>query len=315
MQGLNIDNLSHRIGTKEILKTIQLQISCSQKVALLGPNGAGKSTLLRLLSGILRMQTGFLRFNDKDISENGYVSPIFRRHMGVVFQEPSLDKRLSAYQNLALNGRLYGLRGVDLYERIEQTLIFCGLQDRKNEAVENFSGGMKRKLELGRALLHRPLILLMDEPTTGLDEAHFRQFWDLLQNQSKVLLLVATHKSEEAELCDRVLIMHDGCIVADENPNALKQRVVGDVLSLGFAPNLNSARKDEILLKLQKIFQQDQLHDKNNSLELSTGSAHEKVPWIFQHASSSEIAYVQVRRPTLADGYLSVLQTHELTRK
>ena len=170
----------------------------------------------------------------------------------MVFQAPSIDVKLTAAENLKHVGHLYGLRGQPLQARITETLTRVGLLDRANEAAEKFSGGMQRRLELAKGLLHRPAVLLLDEPTTGLDPGRTSRFWQylaMLRDQEHVTIIVTTHLMEEAERCDRLAILSEGHLVALGTPTELKQEIGGDVILLETAQSRRPGRKDHRALR------------------------------------------------------------------
>ncbi len=205
---------------------------------ILGPNGGGKSTLFRILSTMLRPSVGEGRsagsanvMGYDAVAEPGLV----RRQLGVVFQSPSLDGKLTAVENLRHQGRLYGLGGFELSKRIDHWLEYFGLSDRQDEFVERFSGGMRRRLEVAKALLHEPTLLLMDEPATGLDPAARRDLWQKLfelRDQKGMTIALTTHLMDEADRCDRLAIICEGKLVAVDTPGNLKARIGGDVVTV-----------------------------------------------------------------------------------
>ena len=199
---------------------------------LLGPNGSGKTTMFRLLSTLMLPSAGHAIIMGHDAATD---PAGVRRHIGVVFQAQSVDGKLSAEENLRHIGHLYGLRGAALKARAGEMLRRVGLADRAKDRVETFSGGMQRRLELAKGLLHRPSVLLLDEPTTGLDPGARRDLWQYLQilrDQERVTILVTTHLMEEAERCDRLAILSHGNLVALGTPAELKQEIGGDVILL-----------------------------------------------------------------------------------
>lgn len=199
---------------------------------ILGPNGSGKSTLFRILSTMLRPQAGTAEVFGRDVVRDAQG---VRRSLGVVFQAPSLDVKLTARENLVHQGHLYGLAGAELDERINALLGQFGLENRGHEFVERFSGGMRRKVELAKALLHRPRLLLMDEPSTGLDPGARADLWrqlEALRRDHGVTVALTTHLMEEADRCDRLAIMNQGTLVALDTPANLKRQIGGDVVTI-----------------------------------------------------------------------------------
>ncbi|MEM6552420.1 MAG: ABC transporter ATP-binding protein [Planctomycetota bacterium] len=223
-----------RGGPRQALDQVDLSVMPGQRVALLGPNGSGKSTLLKLLCTALplpdtarlcRVGGANLRRDPQGV----------RQRIAVVFQHPALDIKLNARENLTCHGRLYGLGGSSLRAAVDQALNEAGLADRSKEYVESFSGGMRRRVELAKALMTNPAVLLLDEPSTGLDPAARRQLWQRVREaaeQRGVAVLLSTHLMEEAEPCDRVAVMHQGRVVAFNTPDALTAALPGDRLVL-----------------------------------------------------------------------------------
>jgi ABC-2 type transport system ATP-binding protein len=194
---------------------------------LLGPNGSGKSTLFKILSTALAPGGGGARIGDVEIRD-----PAVRRHIGVVFQAPALDKKLTVAENLVCHGHLYGLSGRPLRERIDAMLGRFGILERAGDRVDTLSGGLARRVELAKALLHEPGVLLLDEPSTGLDPGARRDLWDLLRALRGVTVLLTTHLLEEAERCGRIGILHKGKLVALGTPDALRAEIGGEVVVL-----------------------------------------------------------------------------------
>lgn len=220
------------------LDGISFTVHTGEVFGILGPNGSGKTTLFRVLSTMLAPNDGSDHYGGSaSITGHDVLTDpaAARARLGVVFQSPSLDGKLTATENLRHHGRLYGLGGKDLTKRIDQWLDFFGLIDRRNEFVERFSGGMRRKLEVAKALLHEPKLLLMDEPATGLDPAARRELWQKLLQLRKdkhMTIVLTTHLMDEAEHCDRLAIMVAGKLITVDTPDHLKARIGGDVITL-----------------------------------------------------------------------------------
>src|SRR3954464_12989765 len=228
-----ISNLSHSYAQRTALSDLSLEINEGEIFAFLGPNGSGKTTLFRILSTLIPPQSGSVRILNLDLPR---ATNAIRPQIAVVFQSPSLDKQLTAEENLRHHGHLYGLRGKELENRIDQILNRVGLAERPKELVGTFSGGMRRRVELAKGLLTRPRILLLDEPSTGLDPGARIDLWRYLREireQAGVTILVTTHLMDEAEHCDRLAIMDAGRVAACDGPAALKGRLGGaDVITL-----------------------------------------------------------------------------------
>jgi ABC-2 type transport system ATP-binding protein len=214
-----LDHVSFKVGQGEIF-------------GVLGPNGGGKTTLFRILSTLLHPSQGHVRIAGHDV---GTQPQLVRRQLGIVFQMPSLDVKLSAWENLQHQGHLYGLQGSDLRQRIGRLLETVGLSGQRNERVESFSGGMRRRVELAKALLHDPPLLLLDEPSTGLDVAARRDLWrhlETLCSDQGTTVVLTTHLMDEADRCDRLAILSEGQLVAIDTPGSLKARIGGDIITI-----------------------------------------------------------------------------------
>ncbi len=214
------------------LNDITLSVAPGEVFGILGPNGSGKTTLFRILCTLVKPTSGRASIFGADLAAD---PAAVRRALGVVFQNPSLDGKLTARENLLHQGHLYGLRGADLRERIEAMLDFFALTERSDEPVERFSGGMKRKIELAKAVLHRPRLLLLDEPATGLDPGARRDVWRLLaalRQEQAMTIALTTHLMDEADRCERLAILHHGELVALDTPAKLKRRIGGDVITV-----------------------------------------------------------------------------------
>ncbi|MCG6860483.1 MAG: ATP-binding cassette domain-containing protein [Chromatiaceae bacterium] len=231
---LEVSDLCKQYGKVKALDGVSVSLDEGELVALLGPNGAGKSTLFQLLTGLFVPDSGFLRVAGHDLRREPVAA---LRHIGVVFQQPTLDLDLSLRGNLQFFCRLQGVDGATARERIDAALARVGLADRRHDRVRDLSGGNRRKVELIRALLHRPRVLLMDEPTVGLDPASrhtlLTEVLSLCKEQG-VGVLWATHLVEEAEQAHRVLVLHQGRKLAEGTPEALVAASVADTLAAAF---------------------------------------------------------------------------------
>jgi len=212
------------------LNGVSFDVRPAELFGLLGPNGSGKTTLFRILSTLMVPVAGRAIILGHDPAQD---PDELRREIGVVFQAQSIDLKLTAAENLMHQGHLYGLRGTVLKRRIAEILGRVGLAERARDKAETFSGGMQRRLELAKGLLHGPKVLLLDEPTTGLDPGARRDLWQylrILREEEQVTILVTTHLMEEAERCDRLVILNEGRVVALGTPAELKQEIGGDVI-------------------------------------------------------------------------------------
>ena len=229
---VDIERLNHRYGHLLALDGLDLTVAFGEIFGLLGPNGGGKTTLFRLLCTLLPVQDGHARICGADVMEAPHV---VRNLIGVTFQSPSLDGRLTVAENLKHQGRLYGLSGRILRTRIAEALSRIGLQDRKTDRVDALSGGLKRRVEIAKGLLHQPKVLLLDEPSTGLDPGARGDLWNWLmqiRHDTGMTIVVTTHLMEEADQCGRLAILDRGRLVAQGTPDELRASVGGDCLSI-----------------------------------------------------------------------------------
>ncbi|MEO5753906.1 MAG: ATP-binding cassette domain-containing protein [Chthoniobacterales bacterium] len=225
------EDLTHRYGERVALDHVSLRVAPREIFGLLGPNGGGKTTLFRILSTLVRPTSGSASILGLDLLRD---RDILRSRLGVVFQAPSLDKKLKVRENLAHQGHLYGMSGAALRERIDHLLLEFNLRDRAGDLVETLSGGLQRRVEIAKSLLHRPDVLLLDEPSTGLDPGARIDLWQTLyrlRDQQNVTVLLTTHLMEEAARCDRVAIIDQGRIVALDAPDKLCAAIGGEVIS------------------------------------------------------------------------------------
>ncbi len=221
-----------RAPPRAALEDVSFEVQRGEIFGLLGPNGGGKTTLFKILSTLLVPQNGNVRIAGLDVRAKPHE---VRHHLGVAFQSPSLDKKLTPEENLRHHGHLYGLRGVALEKRINLMLRRVNLQERAHDLVEALSGGMARRVELAKTLLHAPELLLLDEPSTGLDPGARRDLWEQLKSlrtQDGVTVLMTTHLMEEAAACDRLALLHHGRIVALGTPDQLTSEIGGDVVTV-----------------------------------------------------------------------------------
>lgn len=229
---VEIAQVTHRYGARTALDSVEFTVAAGEIFALLGPNGGGKTTLFRLLSTLIPLQAGAIRLLGYDVARQTHAA---RRAMGVVFQAPSLDKKLTVTENLLHQGHLYGLSGHALRERVNEMLARLRLSDRRDDRVETLSGGLRRRVELAKGMLHEPRVLVLDEPSTGLDPGARSDLWEylrLIRKEQGVTILLTTHLLEEAEKADRLAILDRGKLVALDTPDNLRATVGGDTLSL-----------------------------------------------------------------------------------
>jgi ABC-2 type transport system ATP-binding protein len=296
---LALRGVAVRRGGREVLRDVSLEIAPAEIVGLLGPNGAGKSTLFGILAGLLRPDAGAFFLDGEAIAPGARA---FRARAGVVFQEPSLDGKLTAEENLRLAAALHRVPAATARARVPRLLAEAGLAGRAREPVERLSGGMRRRLELARALVHAPSILVMDEPTTGLDAAAFRAWWEViaaLRRAEGTTVIVTTHRPDEAERCDRLAVLAGGTLVARGTPDALRARVAGDVVVVDADDREGLARELRARLGLDARVRADGVH-------VAREQGHLLVPRLVEAFPAGRLRSVSLRRPTLADAYLAV---------
>lgn len=240
---LSVQGVSHRYRERAALNAVEFGVEAGRIFGLLGPNGGGKTTLFRLIATLLPVQSGVITVCGHDVAA---VPQAVRRQLGVTFQSASLDGKLTVRENLTHQGHLYGLSGIRLRDRIVTVLEYVRLTDRQSELVDRLSGGMKRRVELAKCLLHEPRVLLLDEPNTGLDPGARRDVWTVLEDLQRefgTTVLLTTHLMDEAERCDELAILDRGQLVALGTPAALKQSVGGDCLTIRSPQAANLSRQ------------------------------------------------------------------------
>src|ERR1700720_1436289 len=293
---ISVQDLVHRYGDRTALNGVSFEVRHAELFGLLGPNGRGKTTLFRSLSTLMTPVGGRATIMGFDVARD---PNNLRRQIGVVFQAQSIDVKLTAAENLRHQGHLYGLHGAALKSRIAEMLARVGLSDRAKEKAETFSGGMQRRLELAKGLLHHPAVLLLDEPTTGLDPGARRDLWQYLQilrDEEKVTVIVTTHLMDEAERCDRLAILNEGKLVALGTPAELKQEIGGDVILLDIkdAEALAERIRARFNLDAQVLAGQVRLERENGHRFIT--DVVETFP--------GEIEAISVSKPTLEDVFI-----------
>lgn len=294
---ISVQNLVHRYENRTALNGVSFDVRPAELFGLLGPNGSGKTTLFRILSTLMVPTAGRALVMGCDAATD---AASLRRQIGVVFQAQSVDPKLTAYENLWHQGHLYGLRGPSLKKRIGEILARVGLSDRAKERVETFSGGMQRRIELAKGLLHHPAVLLLDEPTTGLDPGARRDLWQYLQilrDEERVSVLVTTHLMEEAERCDRLAIMNEGNLVALGTPAELKSEIGGDVIIL------DAAHDAGLLAEQIRARFHVETTVLGNQVRIEREGGHRFVPDVVE-AFPGEIQAISLSKPALEDVFI-----------
>jgi ABC-2 type transport system ATP-binding protein len=291
---LRIDGLSRRFGARQALDGLSFDVAPGELFGLLGPNGAGKTTAFRLLAGLLPPHAGTLALDGRSVSA---ADTRYRARLGVVFQDPSLDLKLTGRENLRLGAALYGLPRALAKTRIDQALSLMALGARADEPASKYSGGMRRRIEIARVLLHEPDLLLLDEPGRGVDPEALRRIWDEIATRAAtrgMSVIVTTHQPEEAERCQRIAVLDGGRLAALGTPDALRAMVAGDVV------RVRGERADDILAT---VTAQLGLAGRvvGDDVVFEAPSGHEIVPRIAELFPRGRLASIATSRPTLAD--------------
>ena len=287
---LSVESVTHRYGERVALDNVSFAVNRGELFGLLGPNGGGKTTLFRILSTLMPARDGRVQM------DGGVID---RRRIGVVFQSPSLDKKLTVRENLVHQGHIYGLRGAKLRQRVEELLRRFGLADRTGDVVEKLSGGLRRRVELAKGLLHKPELLLLDEPSTGLDPLarhELGEYLEELRTKDGVTVLLTTHIMDEADRCDRLAILDRGKLVALDSPRALKERVGGDVITVGTTKPAELSEKIQSRFGIKPVVV-------DHTLRIERPRGHEFIPELVE-AFPGEIDSVSVGKPTLEDVFI-----------
>ena len=294
---ISVTDLAKTFGEVRAVRGINFEVAVGEVFGFLGPNGAGKSTTINMLCTLSKPSSGSAMVAGYDVvTERDDV----RRHIGLVFQDPTLDNYLTAAQNLQLHAELYGVQSDLVKPRMQQVMEMVGLWDRKDGTVGTFSGGMRRRLEIARGLMHSPRVLFLDEPTIGLDPQTRRSIWDYiqeLQEREEITIFMTTHYMDEAEWCDRIAIMDHGEIVALDTPEALKAGVGKDRVTIV---------TDDDGAAIDALARQFGVEAKvsEGAVFFGVPAGEEFVPRLFAEFQMP-IRSVSVSRPTLDDVFMS----------
>ena len=295
---IHVEGLARKFGNLQAVKGISFDVYPGEIFGFLGPNGAGKSTTINMLCTLLKPTAGKATLAGYDLRRE---PSRVRESIGLIFQDPSLDDRLTADENLRFHAAIYGLPEAVSKQRREEMLKMVDLYDRKDHLVRTFSGGMKRRLEIARGLLHYPRVLFLDEPTIGLDPQTRLHLWSYiltLRQREQITVFLTTHYMDEAEYCDRIAVIDHGVIVALDTPDHLKDLVGGDVIRLTTSDNALAAQQIKAHFGVEPRQEKDEL-----VFEFASGE--ELVPRLVEQVSV-HIASVSVRRPTLDDVFIKL---------
>lgn len=304
MTAIHVENLTKQFGDFKAVNSVSFDIREGEIFGLLGPNGAGKTTTISILSTLLEPTAGRAQVNGIDIGKD---QDGVRKSIGVVFQDQSLDEELTAWENMDFHGRLYRIPKEARDERINELLRLVELEERRDSLVKTFSGGMRRRLEIARGLLHEPAVLFLDEPTLGLDPQTRNHLWDYIRtlNRTKgITIILTTHYMDEADhLCDRIAIIDHGAIIALDTPEALKKRVGDDVVTVT-SPDSERINADITREDSAPWISGAQQHDGEVIIRMQSAEEHvaELIRSFGNHGY--EITSVSIHKPTLEDVFL-----------
>lgn len=301
MNAIEINDLSKHFDKLKAVDKISFSIKKGEMFGLLGPNGAGKTTIIKMLSTILSPTSGDANVWGHDI--HGEPNEV-RRAIGIVFQDPAIDDYLTGGENLDFHARMYGMKKDIRKKRINTVLKLVSLVDKTDVLVKEYSGGMKRRLEIARGLMHYPKVLFLDEPTLGLDAQTRRAIWEYikkLNREEKITIILTTHYMEEADyLCNRVAIIDRGKVLAIDIPENLKETIGGDIISL----KASDTKKLEKIYMKESFIKNIKMHD--GHINLYVENPEKKIPRIIELANKAkiEIHSANIHRPTLEDVFL-----------
>ncbi len=296
---LSVRGIGLTLGGRVILAGVGFQVAPGEIFGLLGPNGSGKTSLMRCLMGLVRPDLGVFRLDGRELSPR---TRHLRAGIGTVFQDASLDGHLTGRENLVLAARLFRVPAAEGRERAAELLAFMELAGQADDPVKTYSGGMRRRLEIARALIHRPELLLMDEPTTGLDPRAFERVWSRLSAIRRLrglTVVLTTHSADEAAGCDRLLVLDRGHVVADDTPEHLLERVGGDVLTI------EADAPGELAAAITDLFGLVAETD-GTAVTVVGEQMHLLIPRLVESFPAGRLRSIAMRRPTLADVFLKL---------
>ena len=296
---ITVKNLVKKYADFKALDGLSFEVNENEIFGLLGPNGAGKTTLIHILATLLKPTEGGAFVNGFDVLHN---ATKVRQSIGVVFQAPSSDDILTGYENLKVHALLYGIPRKLREKRISEVLELVGLEDRKNDQVKKYSGGMRRRLEIARGLLHHPKVFFLDEPTLGLDPKSRETMWKYIKKmvrEEKVTIILTTHYMEEADmLCDRIGFITNGKIIALDSPSKLKQEIGGDIVKITFNDRIPL---DKDFTKFDFVHKVEQ---KENSVIIYMEKVNSNLHMLVKDLDG--VQTVEYKKPTLNDVFLKL---------
>lgn len=296
---ITVKNLVKKYADFKALDGLSFEVNENEIFGLLGPNGAGKTTLIHILATLLKPTEGGAIVNGFDVLHN---ATKVRQSIGVVFQAPSSDDILTGYENLKVHALLYGIPRKLREKRISEVLELVGLEDRKNDQVKKYSGGMRRRLEIARGLLHHPKVFFLDEPTLGLDPKSRETMWKYIKKmvrEEKVTIILTTHYMEEADmLCDRIGFITNGKIIALDSPSKLKQEIGGDIVKITFNDRIPL---DKDFTKFDFVHRVEQ---KENSVIIYMEKVNSNLHMLIKDLDG--VQTIEYKKPTLNDVFLKL---------
>jgi len=298
---IETNKITKKFGTFTAVDSISFSIQKGEIFGFLGPNGAGKTTTIKMLTTLLHPTKGSATINSYDIIKK---RDNVRQSIGVVFQEPALDLELTGRENLDYHARMYGINRTTRKKRINEVLDLVDLQDKKNEFVKKYSGGMKRRLEIARGLMHSPTVLFLDEPTLGLDAQTRRAIWEYIKKMNKekhTTIFLTTHYMDEADyLCDRISIIDHGKILVTDTTSKLKTMVGNDLITI------STSNDQDFSIHLKDVSWIKNVDTYDGYLTLGVEKGEEKIPVVIELAQNHNIQVksISVHKPTLDDVFL-----------
>jgi len=295
---IQLNEISKNFGNNRAVDRVSLDIKKGEIFGLLGPNGAGKSTTIKILVTILKSDSGSAFINGYNVVKD---QTRVRESVGIIFQDPSLDERLTAGENLYFHSRLYHVPSCEIKKRTDDALELVGLTGKRNDQVLTFSGGMKRRLEIARGIIHTPKVLFLDEPTIGLDPQTRKHIWKYLEDLKKreeITILLTTHYMEEAEICGRIAIIDHGRIIALDTPSNLKKSIKEDVITI---TTVNNEETSDIIL--EKLGLSSEIE--GDALRITVPDGIRYLPMIFE-AAGRRITGADIKKPTLEDVFINL---------
>ncbi|NMB78856.1 MAG: ATP-binding cassette domain-containing protein [Methanomicrobiales archaeon] len=312
-----LTDLKKQFGDLVAVDKVSFSVKSGELFGLLGPNGAGKTTIINMLTTLLIPTSGDAVIAGFDIRKD---PDSVRNNIGIIFQDPSLDIGLTGRENLEFHAIMYNIEAVERKKRIAEVLSVVQLADKADTLVEYYSGGMKRRLEIARGLLHYPKVLFLDEPTLGLDAQTRRSIWDYIRNLNReyqTTVILTTHYMEEANfLCDRIAIIDHGKIIALDTPADLKAGYQGDVITL-----VTEGPVDHLIARLEEVSWVQEIVSGNGSLSFTVPCGEENLPEIFHlvHTLGVTVRSVSLRKPSLEDVFIhltgSTIREQDGTRR